>query len=51
MKGATDYEDKGNLKSPVNQVVAILPNEADLPKIIADPRNRRVTETAWRKLH
>jgi hypothetical protein len=36
MKGATDYEDQGDLKNPVNQVVAILPREADLPTIIAD---------------
>jgi hypothetical protein len=36
MKGATDCEDQGDLKSPVHQVVAILPSETDLPKIIAD---------------
>ena len=36
MKGATDYEDQGDLKNPVNQVVAILPGEADLPTVIAD---------------
>ena len=36
MKGATDYEDQGDLKNPTNQVVAILPAEADLRKIIAD---------------
>jgi hypothetical protein len=36
MKGATDYEDQGDLKNPVNQVVAILPREADVPTIIAD---------------
>ena len=36
MKGATDYEDQGDLKNPVNQVVAILPREAELPTIIAD---------------
>jgi hypothetical protein len=36
MKGATDYEDQGDLKNPVNQVVAILPCEADLQRIVAD---------------
>jgi hypothetical protein len=36
MKGATNYEDQGDLKSPVNQVVAIIAPEGDLPKIIAD---------------
>ena len=36
MKGATDYEDQRDLKNPVNQVVAILPREADLPTVIAD---------------
>ncbi|MBV9876188.1 MAG: hypothetical protein JO025_15785 [Verrucomicrobia bacterium] len=36
MKGATDYEDQGDLKNPVNQVVAILPREADLQGIVAD---------------
>ena len=36
MKGATDYEDQGDLKNPVNQVVAILPREAELPTVIAD---------------
>jgi hypothetical protein len=36
MKGATDYEDQGDLKNPVNQVVAIVPSEADLAKLIAD---------------
>jgi hypothetical protein len=36
MKGATDYEDQGDLKNPVNQVVAIVPREADLQGIVAD---------------
>jgi len=36
MKGATDYEDQGDLKNPVNQVVAILPREADLATIIGE---------------
>lgn len=36
MKGATDYEDQGDLKSPVNQVVAILPREADVQKVVTD---------------
>jgi hypothetical protein len=36
MKGATDYKDQGNLKSPVNQVVAILPREADVQKVVTD---------------
>jgi hypothetical protein len=36
MKGATDYEDQGDLKNPVNQVVAILPREADPAKVIGD---------------
>ncbi len=35
MKGATDYEDQGNLKTPVNQVVAVLPREADVRSIVA----------------
>jgi hypothetical protein len=36
MKGATDYEDQGDLKTPVNQVVAILPQEADVQRVIAE---------------
>ncbi|MBV8101804.1 MAG: hypothetical protein JOZ31_21885 [Verrucomicrobia bacterium] len=36
MKGATDYEDQGDLKNPVNQVVAILPREADLATIVRE---------------
>ncbi|HEX6566306.1 MAG TPA: hypothetical protein VF020_18590 [Chthoniobacterales bacterium] len=36
MKGATDYEDQGHLKNPVNQVVAILPREADVEGLVAD---------------
>jgi hypothetical protein len=36
MKGATGYEDQGDLKNPVNQVVAILPGEADAAKVVAD---------------
>jgi hypothetical protein len=36
MKGASDYEDQGDLKNPVNQVVAILSHEADPAKVIAD---------------
>jgi hypothetical protein len=36
MKGATDYEDQGDLKNPVNQVIAILPSETDLRKVVAD---------------
>jgi hypothetical protein len=39
MKGATDYEDKGDLKNPVNQVIAVLPRETDLPRIVADLNN------------
>jgi hypothetical protein len=36
MKGATDYEDQGDLNNPVNQVVAILSHEADPAKVVAD---------------
>ena len=36
MKGATDYEDQGDLKNPVNQVVAILPQELDVERLVAD---------------
>jgi hypothetical protein len=36
MKGATDYEDQGDLKNPVNQVVAILPQEADAQRVVAE---------------
>ena len=36
MKGATDYEDQGDLKNPVNQVIAILPQEADVEGLVAD---------------
>jgi hypothetical protein len=36
MKGPTDYEDQGHLKNPVNQVVAIVPHEADLQSIVSD---------------
>jgi hypothetical protein len=39
MKGATDYEDQGDLKNPVNQVVAVLPREADVERIVADLHN------------
>jgi hypothetical protein len=41
MRGATDYEDKGDLKDPVNQVVAILPSEADLKTVIAELGSKR----------
>jgi hypothetical protein len=34
MKGATDYDSEGDLKNPVNQVVAVLPREADVPAIV-----------------
>jgi hypothetical protein len=36
MKGATDYEDQGDLKNPVNQVTAILPHETDVEGLVAD---------------
>jgi hypothetical protein len=36
MKGATDYEDQGDLKNPVNQVMAILPQEADVQRVVAE---------------
>jgi hypothetical protein len=36
MKGATDYEDQGDLKTPVNQVVAVLPPDADVSRIVAE---------------
>jgi hypothetical protein len=35
MKGGTDYESQDDLKNPANQVVAILPGEADLGGIVA----------------
>jgi hypothetical protein len=34
MKGATDYEDEGSLKNPVNQVVAVLPSDIDLQAVV-----------------
>jgi hypothetical protein len=34
MKGATDYEGQDDLKNPVNQVVAILPGDADVESIV-----------------
>jgi hypothetical protein len=34
MKGATDYEDEGSLKNPVNQVVAVLPSNTDAGAVI-----------------
>jgi hypothetical protein len=34
MKGATDYEDEGSLKNPVNQVVAVLPPDIDARAVI-----------------
>jgi hypothetical protein len=36
MKGATDFEDQGDLKNPLNQVVAILQREADVETVVAD---------------
>jgi hypothetical protein len=36
MRRATDYEDQGDLKNPINQVVAIVPHEADLQSLVAD---------------
>ena len=36
MKGATDYDDQGDLKNPVNQVIAILPQEADVERLVAE---------------
>jgi hypothetical protein len=35
MKGATDYENQDDLKNPVNQVVAILPGDANVGAIVA----------------
>ena len=35
MKGATDYESQDDLKNPMNQVVAILPGDADVGGIVA----------------
>jgi len=35
MQGATDYESEDDLKNPVNQVVAILPGDADVQGIVA----------------
>jgi hypothetical protein len=35
MKGTTDYESQDDLKNPVNQVVAILPGDADVGGIAA----------------
>jgi rhodanese-related sulfurtransferase len=34
MKGATDYKDKGDLKEPRNQVLAILPAGVDLSPVV-----------------
>ena len=34
MKGAIDYESQDDLKNPVNQVVAILPGDADVGGIV-----------------
>jgi hypothetical protein len=34
MKGATDYEDEGSLKDPVNQVVAVLPHGVDAKVVV-----------------
>jgi hypothetical protein len=34
MKGATDYEDEGDLKEPVNQVLAILPADVDRSSVV-----------------
>jgi hypothetical protein len=39
MQGATDYEDQRDLKNPVNQVVAVLPREAEVERIVADLHN------------
>ena len=36
MKGATNYEDQRDLKNPTNQVVAIVPHEADLQRIVGE---------------
>ena len=36
MKGATDYVDQGDLKNPVNQVIAVLPQEADVERLVTD---------------
>lgn len=36
MKGATDYEDQGELKNPANQVVAVLPPDAEVQKIVTE---------------
>jgi hypothetical protein len=35
MRGATDYDDERALKSPVNQVVAVVSPETDLQKVIS----------------
>jgi hypothetical protein len=35
MEGATDYEDQGSLKNPVNQVVAVFAPEIDTEEIVS----------------
>lgn len=34
MEGATDYEDQGSLKNPVNQVVAVFAPEIDTEEVV-----------------
>ena len=36
MQGVTDYENQGDLTHPANQVVALLPCEADVAEIVID---------------
>jgi hypothetical protein len=36
MKDATNYEEQRDPKNPTNQVVAIVPHEADLQRIVGD---------------
>jgi len=35
MEGATDYEDQGSLKNPVNQVVAVFAPEIDTEEVVS----------------
>jgi hypothetical protein len=42
MKGATDYEDEGDLKEPVNQVLAILSADVDRSSVVKALHERPV---------
>jgi hypothetical protein len=46
MEGATDYEDEGSLKNPVNQVIGVLDPDIDAKEVIKSLHEAGISEDA-----